>query len=129
MINHQTITETLSFLLPETADLSVSDSKLFYKAEFNWLLHSDPERPFKRSKTVVILINESAVSDLLNVGNKREAKVLIDLETYFKNKLHQFNPDHSALQGQVEPVEKWKITSLHFIESATPIKGVTRRLF
>jgi len=67
--------------------------------------------------------------DFMQVGNKLEAKTLIDLETYLKNQLHSFNPDHNQPKGKPEPVEKWEIASLHFLDSQKPVKGVKRRMF
>ncbi len=130
MIDHQTITETLQELLPGDVELSVdSKGKVEYVAHFNWPIKTDPERPYKRSKTVLLKINEHAMADLQRVGVKREAKTLIDLETYLKNQLYQFEPDHSSPRGQPEPVEKWEIDSLHFLDVQKPLKGVKRRLF
>ena len=129
MINHQTITETLADLLPEDVELNVTDNLNEYIARFNWPIDSDPTRPHKRSKTVLLKIHENAMRDFLQVGNKLEAKTLIDLETYLKNKLQLFQPDHNRPRGQPEPVEKWEIGSLHFIGSQKPLKGVKRRMF
>lgn len=129
MIDHKTITETLTELLPQDAELNVRDDAKQYLATFNWPIESDPDRPHKRSKTVLLKIHEHAVRDLKEVGNKLEAKTLIDLETYFKNKLQQFEPDHQSPKGLPEPVEKWEIASLHFLNSQKPLKGVKRRMF
>ena len=129
MINHNTITETLTELLPEDAELFVQDSKNQYLATFNWPIDSDPERPHKRSKTVLLKINEIAMRDLGEVGNKLEAKALIDLETYLKNQLQLFKPDHNNPKGKPEPIEKWEISSLHFLTIQKLVKGVERRMF
>ncbi len=129
MIDHRVITETLSELLPETAELFVQDNDQQYLATFNWPITTDPARPHKRSKTVVLKIHQMAMKDLGEIGNKREAKTLIDLETYFKNQLHLFEPDHDSPKGHPEPVEKWEVTSLHFLNSQKPLKGVKRRMF
>ena len=129
MINRQTITETLTELLPVDVELFVQDSSHQYLATFNWPIESDPNRPHKRSKTVVLRIHENALRDLMDVGNKLEAKTLIDLETYLKNQLMLFNPDHDSPKGTVEPIEKWEVTSLHFLGTQKPVKGVKRRMF
>lgn len=129
MIDHQTITETLVDLLPGDVELVIKDSKVEYIAQFNWPINSDPSRPHKRSKTILLKIHENAVKDLLEVGNKREAKTLIDLETYFKNQLQLFQPDHNHPRGKPEPIEKWDISSLHFISTQNPVPGVKRRMY
>ena len=129
MIDHRVITETLTELLPDDAEFFVQDNKHQYLATFNWPIKNDPRRPYKRSKTVVLKIHQIAMNDLREIGNKREAKTLIDLETYFKNQLHLFEPDHDSPKGHPEPVEKWEVTSLHFLNSQKPIEGVERRMF
>jgi len=129
LIDHKTITEVLSELLPEKAELIVSDNTADYLAHFDWPIDSDPRRPHKRSKTVVLKIHENAVRDLLKVGNKLEAKTLIDLETFFKNQLNQFNPNHNRPRGKPEPIVKWEVSSLHFLGTVKPIDGVKRRMF
>lgn len=129
MIDHRVITETLVELLPDETELFVQDNEQHYLATFNWPITNDPTRPHKRSKTVVLKIHQIAMDDLRNIGNKREAKSLIDLETYFKNQLHLFEPDHNNPKGQSEPIEKWEVTSLHFLNSQKPLKGVKRRMF
>jgi len=72
--------------------------------------------------------------DFSTIVNKNEAKTLIDLETYLKNRLHQFQPNHNKPNRnkpkcQPEPVEKWEIGSLHFLDAQKPIEGVKRRIF
>ena len=129
MINHQTITETLLDILPKNADLRVEDNQTEYLARFDWPITNDPDRPHKRSKTVRLKIHENAIRDLLEVGNKVEAKTLIDLETYFKNQLSRFEPDHDTPKGKFEPIEKWEVASLHFLDSQKPLDGVVRRMY
>ena len=129
MINHQTITETLSDLLPSDVELIVNPEINEYIAKFNWPIHTDPDRPYKRSKTVILKIHENAMIDFSHVGNKLEAKTLIDLETYLRNQLYQFSPDHNRPKGQPEPSVKWEIGSLHFLDSQRPVEGVKRRMF
>jgi len=129
MIDHKTITETLLEILPKKAVLKVENNKKEYLAQFDWPITADPDRPHKRSKRVKLIIHENAIRDLLEVGNKLEAKTLIDLETYFKNQLSQFEPDHNTPKGQFEPVEKWEVASLHFIGSQKPLEGVVRRMY
>ena len=129
MINHQTITETLLDILPKNAVLKVEDNQTEYLARFDWPITNDPDRPHKRSKTVKLKIYENAIRDLIEVGNKVEAKTLIDLETYFKNQLSQFEPDHDTPKGKFEPIEKWEVASLHFLGSQKPLDGVVRRMY
>ncbi len=129
MINHQTITETLVELLPNDVELMVNRGQEEYIARFNWPLSNDPTRPFKRSKTVLLKIHENAMRDFQAIGNKNEAKALIDLETYLKNRIHLFQPDHNSPKGHPEPVEKWEIGSLHFLDAPKPVEGVKRRMF
>ena len=129
MIDHQTITETLSDLLPGDVELLVNRGQIEYIARFNWPIDNDPTRPFKRSKTVLLKIHENAMRDFSAIGNKNEAKTLIDLETYLKNRLHLFQPNHNSPRGQPEPVEKWVIGSLHFLDAQKPVEGVKRRMF
>jgi hypothetical protein len=129
VIDQQTITEVLTLLLPEDAELQVIDEFNEYQANFCWPLKNDPNRPHKRSKMVQLKIQENAMLDLTNVGNKLEAKTLIDLETYLKSQLYEFEPDHQTPKGLSEPIEKWEISSLHFLTTLKPHPSVKRRLF
>ncbi|MFT6734174.1 MAG: hypothetical protein ACJAS9_002369 [Polaribacter sp.] len=46
MIDHKTITETLSDILPGDVDLLVNRGQMGYIARFNWPISNDPSRQF-----------------------------------------------------------------------------------
>lgn|GEM_PF-1808515 len=129
MIDKRAIAEILSILLPPEAEVEYDFNRDEFFASFCWLLHSDPKRPFKRSKRVNFVVTPEALSDFENVGNKNEARLQMNLEMYINHKLDEFNPEHDAPEGYPEPTEDWKIDSMLFIEALESVKGVRRRLF
>ncbi|TQV89853.1 hypothetical protein [Aliikangiella coralliicola] len=129
MLNKQSIAEVLQLLLPPEAEVEFDFDREGFFASFCWLLNSDPERPFKRSKKVHFIITREALEDFKNVGNKNEARLQLDFETYINHKLDLFDPNHNAPEGVAPPVEKWVIDSLLFIEALEKLKGVKRPIF
>lgn len=128
MIDKQLIAETLNELLPAEAEVDYDFNRRDFVARFCWLLNSDPKRPFKRSKTVEFVVAQQALEDFLGIGNKNEARLQINLEAYINHKLDEFNPEHNTPEGAAEPVEKWMIDSMLFLESMDS-KGIKKRLF
>lgn len=128
MIDKQLIAETLNELLPTDAEVDFDFSQNDFVARFCWLLNNDPQRPFKRSKTVEFIVAQKALDDFMSVGNKNEARLHINLEAYINHKLEEFNPDHNSPEGCAEPVEKWLIDSALFLESMNKA-GIKKRLF
>lgn len=129
MINKQIIAETLRELLPSKAEVEFDLERDDFFASFCWLLHSDPQRPFKRSKKVHFIVTRKALDDFREIGNKCEAKVLINLEAYINHQLEQFLPEHDTPEGSPVPIEKWEVDSLLFLESMENLKGIKRRMF
>jgi hypothetical protein len=129
VIDKNSIAETLSALLPPQAEVEFDFDRKGFFASFCWLLHSDPKRPYKRSKKVHFIVTPEALNDFQNVGNKREARLQMNLEMYINHKLDTFNPEHDAPEGHPVPVEKWLVDSMLFIEALESVKGVRRRLF
>lgn len=129
MIDKISLSETLSVILPPEAEVECFFDREAFVANFCWLLHTDPNRPFKRSKRVEFIVTPRALEDFKKIGNKQEAKVQLNLELYLSHKLETFEPDHDSLEGQAEPVERWKIDSLLFMDELDAIKGKSQRLF
>lgn len=81
----------------------------------NWKLGNDPERPHKRSKRIKLIIEEEAIDDLLECDNPNAFKIAEKrLETFIRNKMSVFNPDHNNQRNSTEPEEIW-IISTHIL--------------
>ncbi|MGX5173217.1 hypothetical protein ACUR5C_04210 [Aliikangiella sp. IMCC44653] len=129
MISPQLITETLTLLLPQQAELEIEYRNGDYHAKFCWLLNNDPSRPYKRSKKVHFIVKENALYDFANLSNKVECLHLKNLESYLAYKIARFNPDHDLPEGVASPVEVWEVDSLLFLQSLDKLPGFTPRLF
>ncbi|TQV75156.1 hypothetical protein FLL45_09465 [Aliikangiella marina] len=129
MIDKNSIAETLKEVLPPGAEVEFDFQGDDFVASFCWLLNNDPKRPFKRSKRVEFVVSPEALEDFSNVGNKKEARLQMNLEMYLNHMLDEFEPDHQAPEGFAEPTEKWRIDSMYFLETLESIPGIKRRLF
>ena len=129
MLNKQAIKELLSELLPSYAEVEYELSQEDFTAKFCWLLNSDPGRPYKRIRKVNFIITAKALHDFIYIGNKCEASLYIDLETYIIHQLERFEAEHDTPEGKAQPVVEWKIDSLYFLESLNFGKDIKRRMF
>ncbi len=74
-----------------------------------WLLHSDPQRPSKRSRLVRILITEEALQDYdastaaARLAGDRRCEIWVQLH------LAAFDPDHEAPLGVEPPAVTWRL--------------------
>ena len=129
MIDKQAIAEVLTEVLPDKAEVEFDYNRNDFFASFCWLLGTDPSRPYKRSKKVHFIVTPEALRDFSEVGNKCEARLLINFEAYITHKLDMFEPEHDSPEGAPVPVEKWLIDSTLFLEELESLQGVKRRMF
>lgn len=111
-MDRKSITDTIKPLMPVEVELRENQAAEGYSVVYSWLLKSDPERPNKRSKNIVINICGETLDDFSNLSDSAKTKALVRLETFIKTKLEEFEPDHGAHRDQSVPNEVWQVTSV-----------------
>jgi hypothetical protein len=81
----------------------------------SWPLHTDPDRPNKESRTVIIKIPREVIGDYLNVPDpKTRRSAERQMVVYVGNKLKTFNPEHNEPLGKTPTPEIWLVPSQLF---------------
>lgn len=78
----------------------------------SWKVGTDPKRPFKRSKTIRLEINEAAVVDYEATSVAVQRKIAERLERLIRAQLQTFDPDHQAGEHQAPPVVHWIVSTV-----------------
>ncbi len=82
-----------------------------YSAEVSWELGNDPERPSKKSKTIVIIVSRETIDDYLTKSQARQNIDKKKLAAFIATHLHEFDPDHDNPVGVLSPEVEWIINS------------------
>lgn len=77
----------------------------------SWKLGSDPERPNKRSKTILLVVPREVVDDYLNKPEQQRKRDDDRLDTYIQRRLEIFDPDHTHTRDVPPPEEMWLVDS------------------
>jgi len=84
----------------------------------SWKLKSDPNRPNKRSRRIIIRIAEEALDDYLYVDNPRRGLAERKLVAFLKSNLRSFKPEHSLPWYKTPPHVEWFVSTTVFEDSA-----------
>jgi len=89
------------------ADLRILDSKDDYEVLVSWKLHTDPSRPSKRSKRIIIIVPLEVVEDYPNKTERQQKSDDEKLIQFIKLNLENFEPNHDSPIEVVPPEVKW----------------------
>lgn len=103
------ILKVIKAVMPANADVNVVPGIDSLDVSVSWLLHDDPDRPNKRSKTIAIAVSHEAAQDFAALSD--QADVQRRVTAFLNQKLAQFDPSNNAPKYEPPPVEKWVITS------------------
>lgn len=96
---------------PGHAEIEVLPSSGFNGATYRvcWNLNDDPERPNKKSKTIVVQVPYEMVQDLPNFSATRHDEVTSRLLRFLGMKYASFDPRHNEDRNTPPPVEHWVV--------------------
>lgn len=84
----------------------------------SWKLKSDPDRPNKSSRSIIIRISHEALDDYLYVDHPRRRLAERKLVAFLKSNLRSFNPEHSVPRGKTPPEVEWLVSTTLFEDEA-----------
>lgn len=99
--------ELLTPLFPNEAEIEVDSDANDFRVRVSWKLCTDPDRPNKRAKIIVVIVPEDAADDY---DNKTEYQRLSDdkkLKQYVFNNLAHHDPEHGNPHDSAPPVVEW----------------------
>jgi hypothetical protein len=80
----------------------------------SWELGTDPERPHKSSRIIIIRITHEALADYIYIDDSLRHIAEQKLVRYLRDKLRSFNPEHSKSWSETPPIEEWRVTTTLF---------------
>ena len=103
--------EAIKDALPAEAELYVVNCLSGFDLAVSWKLGDDPERPNKRSKTIVSSVSKEVSDDFSCASGQVKQLALARLRTFLTKNFQQFNPNHSSPIFEPPPVERWQLTT------------------
>ncbi len=108
----QTISQIMDSVFPAHAEIHINEQIESFQAGISWNLNNDPERPNKKSKTIILNISREVLEDLPNVPPAKQEECFEKISSYLQQRLSDFDPEHSAPYGQPAPAETWVINTI-----------------
>jgi hypothetical protein len=103
------IFQVIQSVMPADAQIWIVPGTDALHVGVSWLLHDDPERPHKPSKTIAIIVSRDAVEDFGRTANLSSAQRRVT--AFLQQQLAQFDPTHDTPKYEAPPVETWIITT------------------
>ena len=99
--------EILVPLFPKEAECTRVTAQGGLSFSVSWKLKNDSARPNKRSRLIILVIPEEFLEDYCD-GSQHECGAReTRITEYVRERLKQFNPDHTTPYGQPVPQEEW----------------------
>jgi len=111
MTINDTLTQIASSVMPSHAEIRVNPQLDHYQAGISWNLNNDPERPNKKSKTIILNVSYEVLQDIPNLPEAQQQDAMNRIEVYLRENLASFDPDHDAPHGAPSPSVTWVINS------------------
>ena len=96
--------------MPKGAEKYLTPTGGGFVLSVHWKLKNDPDRPNKYSKTVAIAIPLELIEDFPGYPENLQRSALDKIGQHIRERLNNFDPNHSAPRGVPEPVENWDIS-------------------
>ena len=98
--------------MPSNADSYVTETEFGGAVlSVHWKLGNDPQRPNKRSKTIVIRLTRELLEDFPNYPPSMQQTAVGRIEHWIAESLKSFDPNHQMSRFQEPPTEEWVISS------------------
>jgi hypothetical protein len=75
----------------------------------SWKLKTDPSRPHKTSRTIIIRITQEALEGFIYVDGPSRHDAEEMLIRHLREKYDSFNPEHSKGPWETPPIEEWLV--------------------
>jgi hypothetical protein len=94
---------------PKHADLAPTEENGDLCLYFDWHLRTDPARPNKRSKVILVRITREAISDYANGDDEQRRQTDALLKGFLRTKLAALDPEPTAPAHIVSTPEEWLV--------------------
>jgi len=98
-------------LFPKKANFVFFDRDGDLHIRVSWHLGTDPHRPNKSSRIIIIRISREVLDDYIYIDEPRQHVAERQLVTYLKDRLRSYNPEHTKSPYETPPVEEWRVTT------------------
>jgi len=98
-------------LFPEGSQFEVNPRSSDFKARTSWKLRTDPARPGKISKVIVVIISAEAASDYKGKSAQRQQSDDSKLQTFIQVNIAKHDPDHNNPSTVRPPEVEWIVDS------------------
>jgi len=98
----------LQTVFQDGTDFDVVDPDAsYFRAKVRWKVGTDPDRPNKMSKTIIITVPREAASDYANKNDDQRRSDDTKLREFVKSKLANHDPDHDNPKDSKPPKVEW----------------------
>lgn len=111
MTINETLTQMVSSVMPSNAEIRVNPQIEHYQAGVSWNLNNDPERPNKKSKTIILNVSNELLQDIPNLPEAQQRSAMNRIQSYLRSNLEDFDPDHNEPHGAPSPSVTWVVNS------------------
>jgi hypothetical protein len=99
----------LAPLFPKEVDFRHVYTSDRVRFDVSWKLTSDPNRPNKRSRKIIVIVSEETLEDYEDGDDAARRRIEKKMVGDITKRLREFNPEHNTPYGQLEPEEQWVI--------------------
>lgn len=92
---------------PNGADLKVDPTSSDFKARVSWKVGTDPVRPNKISKLILVVVPGETADDYGNKPAERRKSDDLQLQKFIQAKLATHDPDHHRPKSVSPPEVQW----------------------
>jgi len=97
----------LQTVFPDETEFKVDPNALDFRARASWKVGTDPDRPNKMSKTILIIVLAETADDYANKNDAQQQSDDMRLQEFVKLNLANHDPDHDNQREVSPPVVEW----------------------
>jgi len=112
MITHDRLLEIVKSSMPRDARIDALPTSDDFRIGVRWLLGTDPSRPNKMSKTIVIVFAYESIADFENLSDSQQSEGCDRLNIHLRQFLDEFDPEHENRPDEPPPTETWNVGGL-----------------
>ncbi|WP_083003185.1 hypothetical protein [Halomonas sp. GT] len=108
---HDTITQIARSGMPSSTEINLKTQIEYYQAFISWNLNDDPERPNKKSKTIILNVSYEVLEDILKLPEDKQRQAMNQIEAHLRDNLKSFDTSHDTPYCTPVPSVTWVIDS------------------
>jgi hypothetical protein len=114
-MNKATFIECIQEIMPEGCEITDTMISAGYDIRISWLLHDDPERPNKRSKTILVSIDKECISDMEALNDEQSKEAIERFRRWLETMYREHDPSNNNSRDAEPPLVKWVVKCSYII--------------